>query len=133
MNKKIKKIMACLIATASFTTGVVGVNVSAAEFDTPIESEIINEYAGPTAYVQFGNGATAGIYRDSSKIIISTSYNSGSLVRVKLESTSGSVASGDDKDKWGYDGYISGNYSGNGFTSCSSYHEGAGGSIGLSR
>ena len=133
MKTSFRKIAASMIAVASLAIGVTGVNASATDVTNPEIPEIIDEYSGPMGYVSFGSGAIAGIYRDSTQVNISTSYNSGTTVRVKLKSTSGSVATGDQKDKWGYDGYISGNYNGNGFTSATSYHEGAGGSITLTR
>ena len=132
MSNKLRKIVASVMAVATFAMGAVGINASAAEITTPEVFEVIEEYSGPTGYVTFGSGATAGIYRDSSQINISTSWNSGSTVYVKLTNTSGAPASGT-KDKYGYDGYVSLNFTGSGFTKAYSYHSAGGSSISLSR
>lgn len=124
MNMKFKKITACLMATASLVTGMVGMSASA--------DEIPHYYSAPTGYVSFGDGATAGIYRSSSQINISTEWNAGSTVYVELTSTSGAAASGQ-KNKYGYNGYASLNYTGSGFTYATSYHSAGGDSISLAR
>ncbi len=132
MKNTFKKITASIMAVASLAISATGVVASAADVTTPVTPEIIERYDGPTGYVSFGNGATAGIYRSSTQINISTQWKSGSTVYVKLKSTSGASISGR-KDKYGYDGYISLDYTGNGFTYVESYHEAGGESIELSR
>ncbi|MBQ7002816.1 MAG: hypothetical protein IJN57_02445 [Oscillospiraceae bacterium] len=124
MNKTFKKIAASIMTVASLAVGAVGVSASAAE--------ISPRYSGPTGYVSFGDGATAGIYRDSTQINISTKWNTGSTVYVELTSTSGAAASGQ-KNKYGYNGYASLNYTGSGFTYATSYHSAGGDSISLAR
>ncbi len=132
MKNTFKKITASIMAVVSLAISATGVITSAADVTTPVTPEITERYDGPTSYVSFGNGATAGIYRSSTQINISTEWKSGSTVYVELQSTSGSSVSGK-KDKYGYNGYVSLDYTGSGFTYAESYHEAGGSSIVLSR
>ena len=125
MKNTFKKITASIMAVASLAISATGVVASAADVTTPVTPEIIERYDGPTGYVYFDNCAVAGIYRSSTQINISTDWKSGSTVYVKLLSTSGASASGQ-KDKYGYDGSVSLNFTGNGFTHADSYHEAGG-------
>lgn len=116
-----KKIAASVMAAVSLaTTAMATAGISA------------NAYSGPTAYVSFGNNSTAGIYRDSNLISISTSSSTSSTVYVELTGTSGASASGT-KNKYGYNGSVSLSFKGSGFTAAYSYHSAGGYSINLTR
>lgn len=132
MKNTFKKIAASIMAVASLAISATGVIASAADVTTPVTPEITERYDGTTGYVSFGDGATAGIYRSSTQINISTEWKSGSTVYVELTSTSGASVSGQ-KNKYGYNGYVSLNYTGNGFTHAESYHVAGGNSTNLSR
>ncbi len=132
MKNNLKKVTASIMAVASLAVSATGIVTSAEDVTTPVTPEVVEEYGAPSGYVPFGDGATAGIYRSSTQINISTEWKSGSTVYVELKSTSGASVSGS-KDKYGYDGYVSLNYTGNGFTHAESYHEAGGYSIELSR
>ncbi|MDO5558385.1 MAG: hypothetical protein Q4F95_02175 [Oscillospiraceae bacterium] len=121
MKKTFKRTMAALLATATMAVGMGGFSANAAVIQR-----------APTGYVSFGSGATAGIYRSSTQISISTQWNSGSTVYVELTGTSGASASGV-KNRYGYNGYVSLNYTGSGFTYATSYHQAGGSSISLAR
>lgn len=117
MKRTFKKTFAALIAATTMAVGVGVLSASAAEI-TP-------RYSGPTGYVSFGNGAEAGIYRDSSSIFLSTEGNSStSVVTVKLKSASyTTLGSGLGVTYADSDGYISHSYSGTGISYCTGYHE----------
>lgn len=115
MKRTFKRTFATLIAATTMAVSVGALSASAAEV-TP-------RYSGPTGYVSFGDGAQAGIYRDSTSIFLSTSGGNSSYVTVKLKSASYITikeASGITYDDT--DGYISHSYSGTGITSCKGYH-----------
>lgn len=126
MKRNFKKTFAALIATTTMAVGFSVLSVSAAEI-TP-------RYSGPTGYVSFGNGATAGIYRDSSSIFLSTDGGNNSYVSVKLSSASYTTIS--EKSGTTYDdtdGYVSHSYSGTGITSAKGYHVAGSSSASTSR
>lgn len=127
-----KKIIAAVMAMTSLAISATGVLASATDVTMPATLEVAGTYSVPTGYVYFGKGAKAGIYRDSSQVVISTKWNSGTTVYVELVSTGGASASRV-KTKYGYDEYASLNFLGSGFTHAESYHEAGGYSANLSR
>lgn len=116
MKGTFKRTFATLIAATTMAVSVGALSASAAEV-TP-------RYSGPTGYVSFGNGAQAGIYRDSTSISLSTSGGSSNFVSVLLYSVSYTTIN--EKSGTTYeenDGYVSHSYFGTGITSCKGYHE----------
>lgn len=124
MKNKFNRIIAGLMATASLATGIIGMGASAADVTTPAEPEITERYAGPTGYISFGNGATAGIYRDENLIFLSTEGRySNSIVSVKLTSASyRTINEGTGTTYEESDGYVSHSYSGTGITHAEGSH-----------
>lgn len=126
MKRTFKKTFAALIAATTMAVGIGALSASAAEV-TPL-------YSGPTGYVSFGNGAQAGIYRDSTSISLSTDGGNSSYVSVKLTSASYTTIS--ERSGTTYedtDGYVSHNYSGTGITSAKGYHVAGSSSVSTSR
>ncbi len=105
-----------MIAATTMAVGMGGISANAAE--------VSPRYSGPTGYVSFGNGATAGIYRDSTSIFLSTEGNSTtSVVSVKLKSASyTTLGSGLGVTYADSDGYVSHSYTGTGITYVTGYH-----------
>lgn len=114
MKTNMKKIVASVIAVTSLTVGMTGLSTNATAAP----------YKAPTGYVSFGKGATAGINRNSTEIVLSTSCPSSHYVSVKLSSagyTTISEKSGTTYDDT--DGYISHRYTGTGIKSAKGYHK----------
>ena len=126
MRKTFKKITAAVMAVTTLAVGSVGITASA--------SDVSPCYSGPTGYVSFGNGAQAGIYRDSTQISLSTDGGNSSYVSVKLSSAAYKTLS--EKSGTTYDdtdGYVSHSYSGTGITSARGYHVAGSYSVNTSR
>lgn len=124
MKNTFKKITASIMAVASLAISATGVVASAADVTTPVTPEITERYAGPTGYISFGNGATAGIYRDESLIFLSTDGRySDSIVSVKLSSASfRTLSEGTGTTYESDDGYVSRSYTGTGITHADGWH-----------
>lgn len=124
MKNTFKKITASIMAVASLAISATGVVASAADVTTPVTPEIIERYSGPTGYIPFGNGATAGIYRDESLIFLSTEGRySNSIVSVELTSASyRTINEGTGTIYEESDGYVSHSYSGTGITHAKGSH-----------
>ncbi len=120
MKKSFKKIAASIIAATTLLVGTTGIITSATEITTPESSGIIERYSGPTGYVSFGSGATAGIYRDSSLIVLSTSGNSD--VTVMLNTASYKSLSESVGTTYASVGGVSHSYTGSGITYSKGYH-----------
>ena len=123
MKITFKKLTASVMAVATMAVGAGSISASAEEITTPESPVIIDEYSGPTGYVSFGNGAEAGIYRDSGLVCLSTDGGNDNYVSVKLTSasyTTLSEPSGTTYDDT--DGYVSRSYTGSGITSAHGHH-----------
>ncbi len=105
MKKTLKKFAASVMAVTTLAVSMTGLTTNAAG-----------------GSVTFSPAATASIYVNSTQINIGTVRTGAVEVRVRLIGSDGASASGDSKDKYGYDGSVYGNYTGNGFTGAHSRH-----------
>ncbi len=134
MKNTFKKMAASIIAVASLTVSATGIVTSAEDVTTPVTPEVVEEYNGPTGYVSFGDGATAGIYRDSSLIFLDTQGGSNnSHVSVKLVTAGYDTIDEEPGTTHAGTGYVSRNYRGSGIVYATGLHTADGAEQGTAR
>lgn len=75
MKNTLKKVMASVMAVASLAVGMTGISASAAD-----DVKNIDRYQGPTTDIEFGYGAHAYAYADSTTINVGTKAQNQNIV-----------------------------------------------------